>query len=294
MLPILLHIATGPYRFSWHVHADVVLLCVSLQAAYLYAVTQLRGMVSDAGRVKRRQVWFFSAGVLAVYAVSGTPIHEISEQYLFSAHMLQHTVYTLVAAPLLLAGIPAWMWEALLRQRGVMPVARKLAHPVVAFGLFNAVLALTHLPGVVDYSLNHHWFHLLVHVTLVATGMLTWWPILSVVPSLPRLTAPLQMAYLFLQSLLPTVIAAFVTFADSTVYSFYDRAPRMWGLSPESDQQVAGGIMKLLGSLIIWSFIAVAFFQWYNREQTQNQEPRLDDVEHELQAMGLTPGARDR
>jgi len=291
MLP-LLHAASGPYHFHWDVHPDVILLCLFLEAAYLYTVTQLRDVLSDAGRVRRRQVLLFTAGVVWIYLVAGTPVHDISEQYLLSFHMVQHTVFTLVAAPLLLAGIPTWLWQALLRQRGIMPVARHLTHPVVAFFIFNFITAFSHLPMMVNASLNHHWLHFWVHVALVSSAMLMWWPILSNVPELPRLGPPLQMAYLFVQSLVPTVIAAFVTFADGAVYSFYERAPRIWGISAEADQQMAGGLMKVIGSLIIWGFIAVIFFQWYNREQQEQHGPAWPEVETELEAMGLTP--RDR
>jgi putative membrane protein len=273
-------------------HPDVVLLCVFVEAAYLYAVTQLRDMVSDAGRVRRGQVLMFSSGVLAIYLVAGTPVHDIAEQYLLSVHMVQHTVFTLVAAPLLVAGVPVWLWQALLRPRGVLPVARVLTHPIVAFTAFNAVTVLTHMPPIVNYALYHHWFHFAVHAVLVGTAMMMWWPILSNVPELPHISAPLQMAYLFLQSLVPTVVAAFVTFADGAVYEFYEKAPRMWGLSAESDQQLGGGLMKLIGSLILWGLIAVVFFQWYAREQAEDEEPRWGDVEDELAQLGLARGGK--
>ncbi len=284
----LLHAATGPYRFTWDLHPDVILLCVFLLVGYIYAITQLRDVISDAGRVKRKQVVLYVSGVVSIYLVGGSPIHDISEQYLFSVHMFQHTVFTMISAPLLLMGIPAWLWQAPLRRQNVLRLGRALTHPVVAFGIFNAVMVLTHLPPTVNYSLTHHWFHLLVHVALVASAMLMWWPVVSVVPQLPPLTAPLQMAYLFLQSLVPTVIAAFVTFADSAIYSFYDRAPRMWGLTPVEDQQIAGGVMKLIGSLIIWGIIVVVFFQWYEREQKQDRDDLWQGVEGELEEMGLT------
>jgi putative membrane protein len=291
MYTALLHTATEPYQFHWTWHPDVILLCLALAGGYLYAVTRLRPLVSDAGRVRRRQVAFYMAGVAAIFLVAGTPVHDISESYLLSVHMFQHTVFTMVAAPLLLAGVPAWMWQALLREPGVLPVARRLTHPLVAFSLVNAVLVFSHLPVTVDFALQHHWFHLLVHVTLVATALLMWWPVLSAVPELPRLSAPLQMVYLFLQSLLPTVIASFVTFADGAVYSFYRDAPRTWGLTAVEDQQVGGGIMKVMGSIILWSFIALAFFGWYAREQAESKEPHWDEVEEELDRLGLTaPG----
>ena len=290
MLLPLLHAATGPYQFSWHVHPDVVLLCIMVEAAYLYAVTQLRDLVSDAGRVRRRQVAYFSAGVLCIYLVAGTPVHDLSEQYLLSFHMFQHSVFVLIAAPLLLAGIPVWMWQTLLRVRGMLPVARVLTHPLVAFSLFNALLLITHLPFMVNASLNHHVLHFWVHAALLVSAMIMWWPVLSEVPELPHVSAPLQMAYLFLQSLLPSVMSSFITFADSTVYSFYDRAPRTWGLTAVDDQQIGGGLMKLMGSVILWSFIGVVFFRWYAREERASQEPKWDDVHEELELMGLVAG----
>ena len=178
MLP-LLHAATGPYRFHWNAHTDVVLLCIIMELGYLYVVTQLRELVSDAGRVRRSQIALFSAGVLWIYAVAGTPVHDLSEQYLLSFHMFQHTVFVLVAAPLLLAGIPVWVWQALFRVKGVFPVARVLTHPIVAFSIFNGLLLVTHLPPIVNYALYHHWFHFWVHAALLSTAMLMWWPVIS-------------------------------------------------------------------------------------------------------------------
>jgi len=283
----LLHIA-GYYWLDWHLHPEVVLPLVLLEVAYLYSVTEARGMISDAGRVRRSQVITFSLGVLVLYIAAGTPIHDISEQYLLSVHMVQHLLFTLVAAPLLLAGTPAWLWQALLRGPGVMPVARLLTNPLVAFSVFNAVLVLTHLQPVVDLALREHEFHLLVHVVLVVSALMMWWPILSTVPELPRLSDPLQMAYLFLQSLLPAVLASFITFSEGVVYEFYGEAPRIWGLSPIDDQQIAGGVMKLAGSLILWSFIAVAFFRWYQREERESRDPRWPEVEAELDRLGLS------
>ncbi len=289
---LLLHAGTTTNWWHWHVHPDVLLLCIFLLAAYLYAVTQLRASVSDAGRVRRSQIWCFSAGVGVIYLAAGTPMHDVSENYLLSAHMLQHSLFTLVAAPLLLAGIPGWLWEVPLRSKYVLAVAKVIVHPLVILFVVNGTLLITHLPFAMDFSLNHHSFHFLVHVLLLGTALLMWWPILSDVPALPRYSYPLQMAYLFVQSLIPSVLASFITFADSPVYSFYEQSPRLWGLSAVADQQIAGGIMKVMGSLILWSFIAVAFFKWYNREQQAEQEPRWQEVQEELDRMGLTPTKR--
>lgn len=288
----LLHTASGPYQFSWHLHPDVVLLSIFLLVGYFYAITQLREMVSDAGRVKRSQVVLYCSGVATLYLVAGTPVHDISEQYLLTAHMFQHTVFIMVSAPLLLAGIPAWMWQALLRLPGMLRTGKVLTHPVVGFGIFNALQVGTHLPEVMNFTLNTHWFHFFMHMALMASALLMWWPVLSTVPELPRLSSPLRMAHLFVQSLVPTIVAAFVTFADGALYGFYAAAPRMWGLSAVEDQQIAGGVMKLMGSLILWGFMTVIFFQWFYKEQREEAMPAWAEIEGELESLGMTTSSK--
>jgi len=273
---------------DWHLHLDVTLLCLGMLAGYWYAINDLRPRVSDAGRVKRSQIVCFCLGVLVIYIAAGSPVHDLSEQYLLSMHMTQHLLFTMVAPPLLLIGIPAWLWQAALRGDNVMRVARVLTHPLVAFAAFNALIVLTHLPEVVDYSLTHHWFHFVVHVALFGTAMMMWWPILSNVPELPRLAEPYQMAYLFVQSVIPAVIGGFIVFSRTPVYEFYEHAPRVWGISAVEDQQIAAGLMKTFTPVILWSFIAFAFFRWYAREEAESRGPRWREVEEELHEMGLS------
>ncbi|MCH8345387.1 MAG: cytochrome c oxidase assembly protein [Chloroflexi bacterium] len=272
-----LHI--GGYEWlDWSFRPDVILLCLLLGGAYYFAVTQLRPRSADAGPVKRSQVVYYSLGVLTIYAAAGSPLHNLADEYLASAHMLQHVLLTLVAAPLLLAGTPAWVWQALLRVRGVLPVARVLTSGLMALAVFNAVMLLVHLPSAVDLQLREWWFHLFAHTSLLVAGLVMWWPVLSTVPELPRLAYPVQMGYLFLQSLVPAVMASFITFSDRAVYQAYVEAPRIWGISPLADQQIAGGIMKLMGTIILWSFVTVAFFKWYEREEGEARGPRWQEA----------------
>lgn len=286
MLP-LLHLAPGESSLYWQLHPDVIALCVALLAGYWYAVTRLRSRISDAGRVKRSQAALFVAGVLVIYVASSSPLHELSEDYLASMHMVQHMCYALIAPPLLIAGTPGWLLRAPLRRRHVFRIARFVTLPLVAFAAFNAVTLLTHLPSTVNLALTHHWFHFAVHASLVLTALLMWWPILSPIQELPRLSYPLQMGYLFVQSLIPSVLAAFMTFSTGVFYEYYATAPRLWGLTPIEDQQFAGFVMKILGSLILWGFIGYAFFKWYERDSSENRDPRWDEVREEMSRLGL-------
>jgi putative membrane protein len=287
MSSLLLHLDHGESSLYWHAHPDVIALCVGLLLAYWFAVTRLRAEFSDAGRVKRWQAAMFVAGVAVIYAVSSSPVHEIAEDYLASVHMGQHLAYTMIAPPLLIAGTPAWLLRAPLRNARVLRVARLITLPLVCFAAFNAVQVLTHLPSTVDFALTHHWSHPLVHVALVASALLMWWPILSPLDELPKLSYPLQMAYLFVQSLIPSVLAAFLTFSRHAFYSYYETAPRLWGLTPIEDQQFAGFVMKMLGSLILWGFIGYAFYRWYQHDQAESRDPQWDEVREEVLRLGL-------
>ena len=283
----LLHIA-GYEWLDWTLHLDVVLICVLLAAGYIFAVTQMRTGLSESRRVTKRQAVLFTLGVLAIYIAGGSPLHDLAENYLAAAHMIQHVLLTLIAAPLLLAGIPGWLWQALLRAPGVMRIAKPLTRPVIAFAIFNAALLLIHLPETIDLQLRAHFFHLFIHFALVGTALLMWWAVLSPIPELPRLNPPLQMAYLFMQSLLPAIMASFITFSDTVVYSFYEDVPRIWGMTALDDQQVAGGAMKLMGTIILWSYMTVVFFRWYFQEEADRQR---SEAEGEL---GQLSPQRDR
>jgi putative membrane protein len=280
--------AGGFQWFDWELHPDVLLFCFALLGAYWYSITELRPRISDAGRVKGTQKVAFFLGVLTVYAATGSPLDVLADEYLASAHMLQHVLLTLVAAPLLLAGTPGWLWQALFRRFHLLPAVRLITHPVLALAIFNGVLLVTHLPSTVDLQLREVWFHFLVHVALLASGLVMWWPVLSQVPEAPRLSYPLQMGYLFLQSLLPAVMASFVTFSDRVVYTAYAEAPRIWNLSAIDDQQLGGLIMKLMGTVVLWYFIAAAFFKWYAKEEAEARGIRWQEVEEELEELGLT------
>jgi putative membrane protein len=255
----------------WHVHLDVLLLVVALEGGYLWAVRRLgpRSVHPDDPVVTRAQVVSFSLGVVLLWAVTDWPVHELSEDFLFSIHMVQHTVISLVVPPLLLLGTPAWLLRRLVAPRAIHAFVKTMTRPLVALLGFNLVIVVTHWPLVVNASTRSEPLHLLLHVVLFGSATLMWWPAISPLPEMPGLSYPARMLYLFLQSVVPTVPASFLTFGSHPFYSAYVAAPRIWGLSALTDQLIAGLIMKLVGGAILWTGIAVVFFKWFNREQTE-------------------------
>jgi putative membrane protein len=155
----------------------------------------------------------------------------------------------------------------------------------VALALFNAVLLFTHWPAVVEASVGSEGIHFALHLLLVSSALIMWWPVLSPLPELPPLAPPMQMLYLFFQSLAPTIPASFLTFGSAPLYPVYAAFPRIWGISVMSDQLIAGLIMKLVGGAILWGFIAVIFFRWYSRESRDGMDPtQWRNVEHDLRS----------
>jgi putative membrane protein len=250
----------------WHLHLDVWLLFASVEALYLVALRRRRRSTGSRG-ASARKVTLFSLGVAVLWLGADWPLHDLAERYLYSMHMVQHLLFTLVAPPLLIAGLPDWLLREILRPRGVSRVVRFLTRPLVALIVFNGVLLFSHWPAVVEASVRSEPLHFGLHVLIVASAFVMWWPVMSPLPEMPALPAPGQMLYLFLQSLAPTVPASFLTFGSTPLYPVYASFPRIWGIDALTDQLIAGLTMKLAGGLILWGFIAAIFFRWFAQEQ---------------------------
>lgn len=275
---------------SWQPHPDVLLLVGSLVAGYAIALTRLgpRFAPSGAPAASRFQVTCFGLGTLAMLLAAHWPIHDVAEGYLYSAHMVQHLTFTMVSAPLLLLGTPAWLARWLLRPAPVFRTARWLARFVPAIIVFNVVIVLTHWPAVVDLTLRSAVVHFLAHTVLVLSAFVVWMPILSPLPEIPRLTPPLRMAFLLLQSVVPTIPASFLTLGSHPLYRRYESLPKLWGITALDDQVIAGLIMKIGAGLMLWMLIAVIFFRWAAAEESRNRPgPALRELDRELTELGL-------
>ena len=166
----------------------------------------------------------FSAGLLALLVASDWPIHDLGESYLFSVHMVQHLVYSILAAPLLLLGTPD-LDGARAAVTAVRCSARCgwLARFLPATILFNVVVVVTHIPFVVDAALRNGLIHFGVHALVFGSALIVWMPLASPLPEVPRLQPLLRMLFLFLQAVVPTIPASFLTFGDHPLYRFYER-----------------------------------------------------------------------
>jgi len=285
-------IARGFPRF--HLHPDVWVVMSGLIVSYWWALSRLGPRLAPPGQpvASRNNIICFSLAVGSMWIFSEYPIHDLAEHYLFSVHMVQHLVYTMVAAPLLLLALPTWlMRELLVKPRWIYAVVRQATRPVVALVIFNTFLVLTHWPTVTNETTHNEPFHFGVHVVMVLTAMILWMPMINQLPELPRLSYPARMVYIFLQSLVPTIPASFLTFSKSVIYRSYLGRPELLGIKAITDQQVAGVVMKLGGGFILWGLMGYTFFKWVSEEQQRDRDRAhlpesltWDDVARELES----------
>jgi len=203
------------------------------------------------------------AGALAtiLLALDG-PVDALADARLFSAHMLQHLLLTLVMPPLLLLGLPATMVRPVLRLPGAPQVARRLTHPLVAFALCNATLIAIHMPVVFERMVREPAVHVTLHLLLMIVGTVFWWPLLSPLAELRRLSYPGQMLYLFLFLAPMAAVAAPITLAPSIIYPWYVEAARPWGIDAHADQVIGGLTMWVGAGLYVLCVFSAIFFQW--------------------------------
>ncbi len=242
-----------------NLHPSVVIGVTVLAAAYLCAAYFGRHKVSP------RQWFWFVVAIAALMFTLG-PVDEWAERRVFFMHMFEHLMQSLVIPPLILLAVPGWMLRPLVLARGIEPLARRLTNPIVAFLLFAAVFVIAHDPPVFDLMCRDQGFHIAVHLAFMVSGTLLWWPVLSRVAEMPRLSYPLQILYLFLLMIPMTAVAAPITLANEVLFPWYVEGTHPWGLTPMADQILGGLLMWIGQGTYLMCVSTVSFYRWARRE----------------------------
>jgi putative membrane protein len=253
-----------PHRFHdlWYTWArDPFIIAGLALAAWLY----WRGLgriwrESARGRPSRKwEAWAFGFGWLALFVALVSPLHPWGE-VLFSAHMTQHEILMLVAAPLLVLGRPLvpFLWAlprgwrqrvgGVGKQRGVQKVWRTLTNPLVAWAVHAVALWVWHIPALFQATLTSDLVHTLQHLSFLGSALLFWWALIHGRKGLMGYGA--AVLYMFTTSVHSGVLGALITFAHSTWYPAYANSTASWGLTPLEDQQIGGLIMWIPAGLV--------------------------------------------
>ena len=247
-----------PYAWAWD--PEVLVLVPLLTLAYLAA---LRRYPASRGRIAA-----FLGGQLMVLAAGITPLETLALEYLLSAHLLQNVVYAEWAPALVVAGLAPALAARLARLPGV----RLATHPAVALPLWLATYFIWHVPLLYDTALEHPATLLHVeHASYFVAGIALWWPVFQDEPH--HLSSGSRAAYVFAAFVFGSPLGLLLALLPDAVYAFYEDAPRLWGLSPLTDQQLAGITMASEQAIVFFGVFAFFFLRFLREQEALEEEP---------------------
>jgi len=276
---------------TFHFHPDpgVIDGLLVLVTLYLLAIGPGRSLLAPGEPFPRRQAAFFLAGVCVLFLAVATPLDEISERYLFSAHMFQHVLLIYPVAIFWLLGAPAWVLTPLVGMDWSRPLARLLTRPLVTFLVFNGLFYIWHIPALYEWALRDSKIHFLEHASFIGAALLVWWPILSPLSAFPRLNYGGQILYLLAGSIVQIPLFGMLTFAPTVLYPTYRDAPRLLSLTALEDQQLGAVIMKLSAMAFMFGTLVVVFFRWYSEDKARASRRAPLPLSGEPHSAGVAP-----
>lgn len=253
-----------------HWHNEPYLIGGLIFLGWLYAILAgpLRSHLAPNSPYPLAFAIRFYAALSVFYLAVGSPLDQIGERYLFSAHMLQHQLLVYPAAILFLLGLPSWMIDPVLDRPGLRGLVRGFSHPVICGLVYTVVIGLWHVPSLYDWALRDKLVHVFEHLMFFCAGLLYWWPQLSPSKVAPRAKYAVQMVYQFGVVIAMTPLFAYLTFSTDILYPTYEYAPRLFAdFAPDSDQLLAGVMMKI-GSMLVGAIaIGVSFYRWFSQNE---------------------------
>jgi putative membrane protein len=248
-----------------HWHNEPFLIGGLILAGWLHAVLAgpFRSRLDPAAPYPARKAALFYGALLLFYLAVGSPLDQVSERFLLSAHMVQHLLILYPVPLMILLGTPAWMADPLLRLPALRPGLRMLLHPAACAVLWGLVVSLCHMPFIYEWTLENKLAHVGEHLLFLAVSLLYWWPLASPSAEFPRPSLPLRMIYIIATDIAMIPVSAYLVFSGDILYRTYEYAPRLIaGFSPADDQLVAGIIMKFSGMAVSFAAFAHCFYLW--------------------------------
>jgi putative membrane protein len=277
--PLLAHGDTpaGPWDVWNHwSFAPTVLAGLALTAAVYSVGLRRLWLRAGAGRVvSRARATAFGLALLFLFVALVSPLDPLAE-VLFSAHMLQHLLLVLVAAPLLVTGAPevAGLWAFAPSARARIGRAwRRIALAARAGGdggvrltlLSVAIAAVTlwawHVPSLYDLAVRDDAVHAAEHVTFLVTAVFLWASVLRLRPR-DQLDNGVRVVCVFFTAVQGSILGALITFADRPLYLSHASIAAAWGITPLADQQLAGLLMWVPPALLYIGVAAWLFVRW--------------------------------
>lgn len=280
------------FRALWSPYFFIVMLAIL--AVYFLLTVKYRQRFSGSTPLSAKQAVLFTAAIILVYAVKGSPV-DLMSHITFYAHMIQMSILYLIVPPLLIIGIPEWLWRKILAPASIQKVFRFLTKPLIALILFNGIFSIYHIPLIFDAVKTNMWLHGGYSILLFILAGLMWWPLVNKLEEYESLNGLKKVGYIFADGILLTPACALIIFADTPIYATFSD-PRAWAdamhlcvpsatlaslnlsgpemfnsMSALNDQQLGGVLMKVFQEVVYGVVLAQVFFQWYKKEQQETE-----------------------
>ncbi|WP_409275484.1 cytochrome c oxidase assembly factor CtaG [Neobacillus sp. SCS-31] len=262
-----------------------------LTAGYFLVTVKFRERFTGSEPLTKRQASYFVTAMILIYAIKGSPL-DLLGHITFWAHMIQMASLFLIVPPLIIMGIPPWLWRFALGKAVFNKIFVFLTKPLIALIVFNGMFSIYHVPFVFDAVKQSMLLHASYTGTLFFLAISMWWPIVNELPEHQTLSGLKKIAYIFGDGILLTPACALIIFTNSPLYATFSD-PALWAKSLElcvsptllagldltgpqmfssmtlvEDQRLGGVIMKIIQEVVYAIFLAKVFFEWYRREQS--------------------------
>ncbi|PEA55341.1 cytochrome c oxidase assembly factor CtaG [Bacillus pseudomycoides] len=271
------------------------LFILAVVISYFLIIGKYRHRFPDGEEVSKRKIFYFTSGMFLLYLVKGGPI-DLLGHIVFSAHMLEMAIMYIAVPPLLLLGLPIWLFEYITSFRLIHIMLRIWANPIIALIVFNGLFSMYHLPIVFDTVKQSQIGHSIVLAVLFFMAIMLWWPIFNPLPQYQTLSDIKKIGYMFANGMLLTPACALIIFANEPLFVTYTD-PNAWmkvielcvpagtlsnlnitgpdflhWLPVLEDQKTGGIVMKIIQEIVYGTVIGYVFFSWARKERKKDAE----------------------
>lgn len=280
------------FRAMWSPYFFIFLVLLTI--LYFYLTGPGRKHFRNPEPVLLKQKVYFLLAMISLYISKGSPL-DLFGHITFSGHMASMAILFLIVPPLLIFGIPIWMWQAFVSLPIIHPIMKLFTQPIIALLLFNTFFSLYHVPMIFDVVKTNPLYHSIVTTVIFVAAFFMYWPLLNKLPNWKQINGLKKIAYIIGNSVLITPACGLIIFASSPLFETYSN-PQAWiqalslcvpsemlsGLSltgPEmfssmpvmEDQQLGGIIMKIIQEIVYGSFLAYVFYEWARKEREKDK-----------------------
>lgn len=252
----------------WHNEPHLIGGLILLGWLYALGTGPLRNRLAPGAAYPRNKAIQFYSSLILFYLAVGSPLDQIGERFLLSAHMIQHQLIMYPAAILFLLGLPDWLVSKVTARPSLRGLIHFLTRPLICGLVYIITYSVWHAPALYDWALQNRYVHIAEHVMFFGAALFYWWPILSPSREFPRCTYATQMLYLVGVVIGMTPVFAFIAFTGDILYPTYEYAPRLFAdFGPGEDQLLGSVIMKVGGMGMTFIIFIIAFYHWYQASE---------------------------